>query len=113
MNIHRIVKFLELTKPFKIQITSKPNDNATAKYWGLYENGGKGNLHSHRIMVYAGNQKVKGERSIETLIVHELIHAWQEEYGFEDIHGDSFQEMAARVSKKFDIPELYLPGIDI
>lgn len=75
-----------------------------AGYWGLY--GSNGKLKSHLIHVYLGNDSV---RSLETLIVHEMCHAKQEERGNKDTHGKSFRRYAARFP---EYPELYLPDVD-
>lgn len=102
-------RFLGLESPFRIELRSKQKKSMTAVYWAIYTDGGKGKLHSHLIRVYLGNQD---SRDLDTLIAHELIHAWQEENKHTDIHGKSFRKMARRMSKQFDLPNIYLKKVD-
>jgi hypothetical protein len=66
----------------------------------------------HIITVYLPSVAGDG-RNIETILAHELIHAWQEENGHTDTHGASFKKAARRVAKKFNLPDVYLPDVDI
>ncbi len=109
MDINKIVQYLKLSKPFSIELKSKKNKKTTAHYWGMYTE--KNKLHSHLIWVYLRNMG-DNERKLETLIAHELIHAWQEENGYTDVHGTSFQMMAANILHEFKIPDIYLPDTD-
>ena len=109
MSPSKFVEYLGLKSPYKIELVSKNNKKMTAGYWSLYKDGGKGELHCHVIKVYLGN---KDYRDLETLIAHELIHAWQEENGYADIHGKSFKKMARKMSKKFDLPHIYIKDTD-
>ncbi len=111
-NITNVVEYLGLDIPFEIKMVSRKNKKASADYIALYKDGGKGKLHKHSIRVFLGNQKDPNERSIETLIVHELIHAWQEEMGYTDNHGESFRRMAKNIAVHFGIPDLYIPDLD-
>lgn len=110
MRINQIAKYLGLKKPFSITLKSGTKNKATAKYWGLYSE--KGKLESHEIKIWVGNLENPLERSLETLIAHELIHAWQEEKGFTDTHGESFKYAAERVSCEFDLERVYDPDLD-
>ena len=103
------IEFLGLKKPYKIELRSKSNKAMTAGYYAILTKNNK--LHSHLIRIYMGNLS-DDIRSLETLIIHELIHAWQQEKGFTDIHGPSFQYMAHLISIHFRIPNLYLPDTD-
>jgi len=98
--IQRAAQELGLEKSFDIVLKQrkKPNDKNTAVYWGLFR---KGKLQSHLIHVYLENFKAQGERDLNTVLVHELIHAWQEENGYTDVHGASFRKMAKRMQAKF------------
>ncbi len=109
MSPSKFAEYLGLKSPYKIEMVSKKNKNMAAGYWSLYKNGGKGKLHCHVIRVYLGN---KDYRDLETLIAHEMIHAWQEENGHEDIHGKSFKKMARKMSKEFDLPHIYIKASD-
>ena len=68
----------------------------------------KGNLKKHVITLYRWNNNSRDEK---TLIVHELIHAYQEENNLKDkLHGKAFKRMAKKFSK---YPNIYLKGIDV
>lgn len=110
---HALVHLLNIRYPYEIQLRSKTCKTATAEYWALYKNGGSGILHRHIIRIYLGNLKYAGERSFETLIAHEFIHAWQEEQGYLDNHGESFQYIADRLSRHLCLPGIYNPKIDV
>jgi predicted SprT family Zn-dependent metalloprotease len=110
--IFDIVDYLGLQKPYKIELKSRGNKSATAKYWALYSDKGAGGLHSHWIRVYLRNIGIPGERDLNTIIAHELIHAWQEEKGYTDIHGTSFQMKAAEIAAEFKMPGVYNPETD-
>ncbi len=101
------VEYLGLKKPFSVEIKSRKKKDCDAAYWGLYNE--KGNLKSHLIRVYLGNNS---NRSLETLIAHELIHAWQEEKGLKEIHGPEFIKMARKMEYKFCLSNIYIPEID-
>lgn len=107
--INEAYRFIGLRKPFTVEMVWRKNKSATAKYWGLYNE--KGVLKSHRIKVYIKNLDNPNERDIDILIIHELVHAWQEENGFSDIHGKSFKEMAARLCGG-GFGEVYGPELD-
>lgn len=107
MNIvHKAVISLGLKKPFRINLKPKIKHNAEGLYWGLYR---RGKLISHRIDILFGPET---SRDTDTLILHELIHAWQEENGFKDIHGASFRSMAWTLVKLTGKAEIYLPDTD-
>lgn len=97
---------LGILKPYNISIKARSNKHADAEYRAIYK---KGRLVSHDIRIYMGN----AFRSLNTLIVHELIHAWQEENGVNEIHGKDFRYIARELSKKYKLPDIYIPGVDI
>jgi hypothetical protein len=108
MLIKEIVEFLKLEKPVEIQIRTKTKKKVDAYYWGLYSETGE--LKSHLIRVYGLNP----ERGLQTIIAHELIHAWQEEKGFSDeIHGWKFRVTAEDIEFNFGIKNIYLPDLDL
>ena len=108
INIQQVAKYLGLKRPFKIELKSHTNKNMDAAYWGLYNSRGK--LSSHLIRVYLGNIS---DRSLDALIAHELIHAWQEENGIIEIHGDKFKIKSVQLAHRFEISAIYIPGRDI
>lgn len=79
---------LRIKKPVNILFKPKMR-NASGKYWSLVN--AKGKLVKHLIHI---SRETGDIRSLEELIIHEYIHAWQAENGFTDNHGSSFQFMA-------------------
>jgi predicted SprT family Zn-dependent metalloprotease len=93
-------------KPVELRIKFKDYCN-DAEYSPRYDS--NGNLKKHIITLYRWNNN---SRDRKTLIVHELIHAYQEEKNLADkFHGKDFRRMAKRYSKKF--PMLYIKGTDV
>lgn len=107
MNIQKIITYLEIKNPVEIQIRSKKKKNMEAGYWGLYAEDGE--LKSHLIRIYGFDTS----RKLETLIAHELIHAWQEENGICEIHGPEFRKMAQEMQEEFGICDIYIPELDL
>lgn len=107
MLIKEIAEYLRLQKPVEIQIRTKTKKTTEAAYWGLYNEAGE--LKSHLIRVYGLNP----ERGLQTLIAHELIHAWQEENGIKEIHGPNFQYYAERMNYWYNIKDVYLKDVDL
>lgn len=110
MNINKYVKYLGLKCPYTIKLKSKESRD-TAAYWTMVND--HGILDYHLIHIYMGNLRYKGERDLETLIAHELIHAWQAENNLDEIHGPGFIKIAAKMSEKFELPRIYIPEVDI
>lgn len=95
-----------IKKPIELRykFIDSPND---AEYSPRYDS--NGNLKKHIITLYRWNNN---SRDRKTLIVHELIHAYQEENNLPDkLHGKDFRKMAKRYSKKF--PMLYIKNVDV
>lgn len=107
MIIAKCVRILGLERPFDIQIKSRRHKSMDAAYWGLRTESGK--LQSHLIRVYLGNEE---SRSLDTLIAHELIHAWQEENKLKEIHGVTFRYWAEKLEYIFGLEGIYIPGTD-
>ena len=101
------VKILKLARPFKIEIVSASNPKMDAAYWPKYSE--KKLKLTHMIRVYLG----QSARSLETLIAHEFIHAWQEENKLSEYHGPEFIRMARKLEYKLGLSEIYIPGTDI
>lgn len=104
--IEKCVEILGITRPYSIRIYSKSKEDADALYIARYSKARK-NL-THEIRIYLGDNY----RSLETLIVHEFIHAWQEEMGLTENHGKYFKKLAKELGILFDLPDIYLKGID-
>ena len=89
-----ITQILKLEKPVKVKF-SKRNHNAwDASYTPRFTKWG--DVKCHVIKIYNNPDR---SRTIDELIAHELIHAWQEENAVEDIHGKPFQKMARKIKK--------------
>lgn len=104
-----VIKYLGLKKRIEIKIHSRSRDTVSAKYWGLYGDR-SGKLVAHRIHVYGF---VHADRSLETILAHELIHAWQEEHGLKEIHGPEFRRLAIELGHEFGIRRIYIEGQDL
>lgn len=106
------VKYMRIQKPYKLKLLKRAKVDATAEYWGLYNR--DKTLSSHLIHIYLKNiSDNPNERPLETLIIHELVHAWQEECGFTDNHGYSFKWMSAELEDVLKLPDIYIPGRDL
>lgn len=107
--IAKTIGFLRLQKPYKIVIKPKLKKGTRAEYYGMYR---KGILDSHllRVSVYGLDQDV---RDFNTLIVHELIHAWQEENGIISVHGPEFQDKAAFLGYMLNMENIYIKDVDV
>jgi hypothetical protein len=105
--IAKTIGFLNIQKPYKIVIKPKLKDNR-GEYFAMYR---KGKLVSHLIRISLHNMQYE-LRSLDTLIVHEFIHAWQEEKGITDIHGPEFQTMAKFLGHHLKLESIYLKGTD-
>ena len=108
-------EWLGLEKPYTIKLNSKGKKSASAEYRASYNRGGE--LVSHQITIYLGNQYLDS-RDIETLIAHELIHAYQEEHNITEIHGDAFSEIAEMLTFTLEaagiyIGQIYIAGTDV
>ena len=104
------VEYLGLEKPYIIKLNSKGKKSASAEYRASYNRGG--DLVSHQITIYLGNQP-QDTRDIETLVAHELIHAFQEEHNIIEIHGDDFIDVAGLLSTYLETAGIYVGNIYI
>lgn len=107
-SLYQYIKFLGLKKPVNLRIITKKNKWADAEYEGEYSDI-TGKLIAHNITVYFKNNS----RDFETLIAHELIHAWQEENKALETHGPRFKKQAKRMEKQFGLREIYIPEVDL
>lgn len=100
--------FLGLKKPVDLRIISRYEKYADAYYEPVYSSSGK--LKRHKITIYL----IDACRDFETLLAHELIHAWQEETRkTKKAHGKAFVRCAKKMELEFNLKELYLAGIDV
>lgn len=101
------IKFLKLKKPVSIIFDNRGNRWADADYETEYCDT-TGKITCHVIRIYNNADS----RDSLTLLAHELIHAWQAENNKDEIHGPYFVRLARKMEKKFNLREVYLPGID-
>lgn len=103
--VGRYAKVMRIKKPIEIRVRFENHVN-DAEYFAKYSESGK--VKRHVITVFISDDNC---RDIETLIVHELIHAYQEENNRRDkFHGKTFQRMARKFS---EYPNIYLNGVDV
>jgi hypothetical protein len=106
-NLYKYIEFLRLKKPVNLRIVTRKNRFADAEYEGIYSDK-NGKLVEHQITIY-----FKGNvRDFETLVAHELIHAWQEENKKSETHGKFFVKYAKKMEKEFNLKEIYIEGVD-
>jgi hypothetical protein len=106
-NLNDYIKFLGLTKPVVVRINSRSHMAWDGYYLPRYN--GKGKLTEHRITLYLQDQS----RDFNTILAHELIHAWQEEHNKTECHGWHFKRIAKKMGKHFDLSSVYIKGTDI
>jgi hypothetical protein len=103
--IEAVTHYLDLELPYKIILRQKIK-GARALYYEMWR---KDKLVGHRIEISLEKDLV---RDVETLLVHEFIHAWQAENKYRDTHGKSFRRKAADIELIFGIKNLYIPKVD-
>ena len=101
--IQKQSQVLKLTVPVELRLCFRESDN-DAEYVPRFND--RGELKRHIIKLFIG----ENHRDTETLIIHELIHAWQEENKITEIHGKSFAKMARKWPQ---YPDVYIPEIDL
>jgi len=107
-NLYDYIKFLGLKKPVNLRIITRKNKWADAEYEPEYSDK-TGKLKEHLITVFYKNNT----RDLDVLIAHELIHAWQEENKYTEIHGPAFIKYARKMEKQFGLCEIYIAGTDL
>jgi hypothetical protein len=109
-NLAYYIEFLKLQFPVELTLKTKSNKHDDAVYLPKFSN--RGNLKAHKITLYLGNQDIYARRSIDELIAHELIHAWQQENKIVEWHGINFRLRAIEMSQHFNLPNIYLAELD-
>lgn len=105
--LNTTIKRLGLKLPISITIKTRKGKDCDALYVPHYSDR-TGKLIGHKITIYT----VDTSRSFDTLLVHELIHAWQEEVRLAEFHGPEFQRWAKTLETEFNLQEIYLQEID-
>jgi hypothetical protein len=101
------IEYLELKRPINITLKTRRKKKAEAEYWPSFSD--KKGLLTHNIVIY---NICDNTRELNALIIHELIHAWQEEQKLTEIHGKHFKRMARKASRRFNIPNIYIKESD-
>jgi hypothetical protein len=105
--LNDLIAHLNIRFPVTITIKTRKGKDCDGLYLPHYSDR-TGKLIGHKITIYT----VGNTRSFETLLAHELIHAWQEEKRVAEFHGPFFAEMAKIIERDFGIKEIYLQEID-
>ena len=105
---NEIRRDLGLKLPIKLIFSEAKKPKFAGMYMPIRNN--KGKLTSHKITIYLN---CAAGRSIDTLIAHELIHAWQDENGHTEIHGKHFRKYARILHEDYGIEHIYLKGTDL
>lgn len=106
-NLHEYIEFLGLKTPVIVRVNTRKNKHFDALYMPRYSDR-TAKLLEHKITIHVGDNA----REFDTLLAHELIHAWQEENGKAEIHGKHFKRLAKAMAEHFEIEEIYLKGVD-
>jgi hypothetical protein len=106
--LQQFIEYLDLKKPVVLRVNTRSNKTMDACYSPSYSDR-TAKLIEHRITVYTKNTT----RDFDTLVAHELIHAWQEENSKAEIHGKYFKALAKDMGEYFGLQEIYIKGIDV
>lgn len=103
-----VIHALQITRPVRVIFSPKSHSSWDACYTPRFNKWG--DLKSHRIKIYNNPDR---SRDVDTLIAHELIHAWQEENNKGDIHGKPFQKMARKIARRYPhLKNIYRQDLD-
>jgi hypothetical protein len=105
--IESLIVFLKLEHPVTFTITTRESKN-DGYYLPVRDDDCE--LIGHKIRIYM-NQNTS--RSIEAIIAHELIHAWQEENADDAVHGRRFAYRARKLESQFNLKHIYIPRLDV
>lgn len=110
--VDAVYNSLGLYKPLELRFRFQDNEETDAEYNPRFNK--HGNIKRHVITLYV-SREFEFERDFQTLLAHELIHAWQAENDIEDIHGELFQEWAGKLEKEYGpimLKRIYDPELD-
>lgn len=110
-NLAYYTEFLGLKMPVELTLKTKRNKYSDAHYLPKFSN--RGNLKAHKIVVHLGNQDANSKRTLDELVAHELIHAWQQENKIVEFHGANFIMMSIAMKHAFNLPNIYLADLDL
>lgn len=104
-NLKTYCEFLGLEKPVDLTLTTRNPKKWDAFYLPQYRKNGKLKKHTVTISAHAN-------RNQDTLLMHELIHALQEEKGKTEIHGKFFRKWAKWAEKAHNLQNVFVDGLD-
>lgn len=105
----KAIDLLPVTLPVTVKYSHKDCQDAVAYYHPIFNR--MGQLRGHKITVYMPTLAAD-TRNVDTILAHELIHAWQEEKGYNEIHGKQFAKMAVKLSAHLGLRGIFDPTID-
>ena len=109
---------LDLELKHKINFEFKPGSHKWMRAYHEAKINSRGKLKSHKIVVYMGDVETE-TRDLMTILIHELIHAWQTEQiaynganpEMQD-HGIEFIEIAEHLRDIYGYINIYDPELD-
>jgi len=105
--LKEFIEYLDLKKPVVLKVNTRSNKSYDGFYIPRYSDK-TGKLSEHRITIYLKN----ASRDFDTLVAHELIHAWQEENKKKEIHGKYFKALAKDMELEYGLEKIYIKGVD-
>jgi hypothetical protein len=105
--LQQFIEYLDLKKPVVLKVNTRSHKAMDGCYVPRYSDK-TGKLTEHRITIYTKDTY----RDFDTLVAHELIHAWQEENKKTEIHGKYFKALAKDMGEYFGLQEVYIKGVD-
>ena len=105
--IRSLIASLKIKLPVTFTISTRETKN-DGYYLPMYDD--ECELVGHKIRIYLNEDT---SRSVEAIIAHELIHAWQEENSDTGVHGRKFAYRARKLEKEYSLSNIYIPRVDI
>ena len=105
--LNELIETLGLKLPITLIVRTRSNKLCDAYYLPIHSDR-TAKLKGHKVVIYTKDV----QRSFDTLLAHELIHAWQEENKKYETHGKHFKKLAKQLESKFNLTEIYIEGVD-
>jgi hypothetical protein len=105
--LNELTEALGLKLPITLVVRTRRNKTCDAYYLPIHSDR-TAKLIGHKIVIYTKDVT----RDFNTLLAHELIHAWQEENRKAETHGKHFKKLAKQLESQFGFTEIYIKGID-
>jgi hypothetical protein len=106
--INSLIQTLKIKLPVTFTISTRENNKVDGYYLSVRDD--ECELIGHRIRIYMNEDT---DRTLEAIIAHELIHAWQEENSDDGVHGRRFAYRARKLEAKYNLEHIYIPRTDI